>query len=396
MPPLYRRHGRTDSGGTAADDGHPLGCSGRGEQIGKLQQAVLRVHRAGGEIALSHTPETGSHVLGMACLQLVCQMKIGDIGSGHGDEIGLALGQELLHGLWIPKAAHRCHQSLDAPFLEGFGKLQVIGTFLGGVEACHMGVGAVPAPNLEDIHQSFAELTEVQPVCKIIAGFFGGGGGLNFNEEIPAAGLLDPSENLQREPGAFIQGAAAPLICPLVQHRINGVCQNGGPVAHVEGGAVKAQFFQLPALIDKILDHALNAPGGNGGLVLEVRVVVSLKIEVPAGQFADGQLLGLHIHQGCHTEGILLMDCLHQPPEPLLNVRVVHEDIGHDAALSLTVRPGAHGDTDQGCAVFCHGHIVCRGALELAGGAVQSAAAFGVGQSAFQLPASNGNGRKDV
>ncbi len=230
--------GSPHTGGAAAHHGDFLWNAGGMEQIRLCDQCDIGVDRAA--VTFSHTPETGGYILAPALPELYAHVRIRQILTCHGNEIRFPFGNELLHLVRIAKTAHRSHQTMNAPLLKFFRKLQVPGTFLGGVIAAHMGIGALQTANLENVHQSFAELAEVQPVLHIIARLLFLCGGLDLNEKVLTAGFLYPAEHRKGKPCPFLQGIPTPLVGSLVEHRRNCVCQNGGTVAHIEGDAVKA------------------------------------------------------------------------------------------------------------------------------------------------------------
>ena len=159
-----------------------------------------------------------------------------------------------------------------------------------------MGIGAIQSAHLEDVHQSLAHLAEIQPVFHVVAWLLLLSGCLDLNEKIPAAGLFHTVEHRQWQPCPFFQRASSPLIFTLVQHRGYGIGQDGCPVAHVKGYAVKADPLKFAALEDKVFNHSLDPLGGDLRLVFEVRIVISLEAEVPFVQMGDIELLRLHVH----------------------------------------------------------------------------------------------------
>ena len=291
------------------------------------------------------------------------------------------------------EAAHGRENALDAPGLCGSGKLQVIGRILMEVVAVYVGVGAVPTTDLEDIHQTLTELTIGQPILQGIAALLGGGG-LTLDQEVRAAGLFDPAEDLQSQSSTLGHGFSAVLIGAVVEPGAQGAGKNAAPVAGIDGYAIKAHALKVDAGVDKILNHSLQPLGGNGGLFKQVGgIVAGHGNGIPVGNVGNHYVLGLNGHHRSGCQAALGMDFIDDLHIGFAALGIIHVAGGHTAVISLTIGQRANADTDQCCAV--PGQMLIEGARELRFHLV-GGDTLGVEHAVFQGDVSDFQGREQV
>ena len=363
MSLLHAEQCRAHTRRAAADDHNFLLLAGGVEHpVQHMMITGQGVH--GAEAAMAAVAQqAGGDVLAMTGLDFVVIMLVADERAGHGYAVAFALGNEPVNEIGIVEAAYGREGAFDATGLCGSSELQVIGRILVEVVAVYVGVGAVPAANLEDVHQTLAELAIGQPILQGIAALLGGGG-LTLDQKVRAAGLFDPAEDLQSQSSTLGHGFSAVLIGAVVEPGAQGAGKNAAPVAGIDGHAIKAHALKVDAGVDKILNHSLQPLGGNGGFFKQVGgIVAGHGNGIPVGNVGNHHVLGLDCHHRSGCQAALGMDFVDDLHIGLAALGIVHVAGGHAAVISLTIGQRTNANTDQRCAVS--GQMLIEGAGEL-------------------------------
>ena len=104
---LHGKQRRPEPRGPAAENGHVLFLSGRGEHpVQHVMVARVGVHRTEGAVT-AVAQQAGGQILASPLFDLVDVVFVADQGTGHADAVSLALGNEPVDEIRIPEPAHR-------------------------------------------------------------------------------------------------------------------------------------------------------------------------------------------------------------------------------------------------------------------------------------------------